>query len=514
MPRDAQERLAENPRVNGQEETDGTTGHSKERPHRALALEATPAPIVSGRAAKIPPFYERPTASNISFEEGGVFNVSKPCNRQPNPLSVSRGVRSRPMEEEVIPAKVETIPLLSPTMESELLKETSWVFPHTKVNATKEEDSAAFPAWEENFQDLSGWCMDTFQGQCDFHIGESTTFKLSGTKYEGNGILSSEEGGLKDLTSVTDEEKWNIKMNTAGLTERSDDNGHGLQSTAEPSSRYGKKENATETGASSLWLSKETATAATTASPWNKQTDTEAASTPFQSKHHIGDVELDDACPTSFDSVQSQRETWDVLRVVETTGSDTFDLLSYLCDDEMRSPEGSVSTDSSTVSKLRAVATKSSSPFLQTPVKIKSEKNETTRRRLESRTTSTITSSSLEVPLVSSRRSERTRAHTVSKVEKSYSKTKRERSSGRKRYIESDSDDRTSSSHYRESREKNNEASRKSRMNKKAKETEMAMRAIELERDNRILKMKVEELEKLVTSMRTALLRSALKKEF
>jgi len=71
------------------------------------------------------------------------------------------------------------VPLLSPTMESELLKEP-WVFPRTKANPVKEEDVAALSAWEEDFQDLSSWCRDTFQGRCDFHIGESTTFKLSG----------------------------------------------------------------------------------------------------------------------------------------------------------------------------------------------------------------------------------------------------------------------------------------------------------------------------------------------
>lgn len=110
-----------------------------------------------------------------------IFQVSKSCNRQPLPLSVSRGVRSRPLGEGIVACtKIDTIPLLSPTMESELLKEP-WIFPHTKANATKEEDTAAFSAWEEDFQDLSSWCMDTFQAQCDFHIGESTTFKLSGT---------------------------------------------------------------------------------------------------------------------------------------------------------------------------------------------------------------------------------------------------------------------------------------------------------------------------------------------
>lgn len=97
--------------------------------------------------------------------------------------------------------------------------------------------------------------------------------------------------------------------------------------------------------------------------------------------------------------------------------------------------------------------------------------------------------------------------------EKTAVREKRERN-GRKRYYESESEEDVAHLQYRESREKNNEASRKSRMNKKAKESEMVMKAMELERDNRILKMKVEELEKLVTSMRSALLRSALKKEF
>lgn len=106
------------------------------------------------------------------------FQVSKSCNRQQLPLSVTRGVRSRPLGD-ATSTKVETVPLLSPTMETELLKEP-WVFPRTKANPTKEEDMAALSAWEEDFQDLSSWCMDTFQGQCDFHIGESTTFKLSG----------------------------------------------------------------------------------------------------------------------------------------------------------------------------------------------------------------------------------------------------------------------------------------------------------------------------------------------
>ncbi|KOC68488.1 hypothetical protein WH47_10728, partial [Habropoda laboriosa] len=461
---------------------------------------------------KIPPVYERPTASNISFEKGGVFNVSKPCNRQPRLSSASRGVRLWPLEEES--SKMDTVPLLSPTMESELLK-GPWVFPQPKTNITKEEEKATSSTWEENFQDLSGWCMDTFQGQCDFHAGESPTFKLSGTKYEGNSVLSSEERVLKDLMSVADEEKWNVKMNTAETNEPLSNNCQSLQLTSDVTSKYEKEDSTAVSNTPNLWLKLSKGSAATiNRSSWSKQNNTDV-STPSQSRYPIEDIDLNNAGPTSFDSIENQRETWDVLKTVETTGSDTFDLLSYLCDDEMRSPEGSVSTDSSVASKPWST-TSSSVTTPQTSIKVKTEKNETVPPSTESRAASTITSSSsMETSsTVTSRRTERvTRSTVTNKVEKTYSRARREKAS-RKRYVEtSDTDDQTFVSHYRESREKNNEASRKSRMNKKAKEIEMSNKATELERVNRMLKMKVEELEKLVTTMRSALLRSALKKE-
>lgn len=177
--------------------------------------------------------------------------------------------------------------------------------------------------------------------------------------------------------------------------------------------------------------------------------------------------------------------------------------------DEIYSPGGSTSTDTSTIFNLR-------SP-IQPTVSQNAEKAVGTEIKVEkirriTRSTSTVTSSSSDTSPISSRRSGRTRTITNSnKVDNKYSNGKREK---RKRSAEDTaSDTRVDTFSYRESREKNNEASRKSRMNKKAKETEMALRAIELEKDNRILKMKVEELEKLVISMRNALLKSALKKE-
>ena len=115
--------------------------------------------------------------------------------------------------------------------------------------------------------------------------------------------------------------------------------------------------------------------------------------------------------------------------------------------------------------------------------------------------------------LLQERRSMRQRRSRKDSTTSSTTSTSRGR--GRKRIFQEDSDcdESDDDETYRETREKNNEASRKSRMNKKAKEIEMSKRAVVLEKDNRILKMKVEELEKLVTSMRNALLRSALKRE-
>lgn len=477
-----------------------------------LQVEGTSLPIVLGRASKIPPIYEGQTASNISFEEGGVLNLPKPCNRQPLLSSVSRGVRSRPQEENAASVKVETVPLLSPTMELELLKEP-WIFPQPKANLTREEDSSIVSAWEENFQDLSGWCMDTFQSQCDFHIGESTNSKLSGTKYEGNSVLSSEEGVFKDLTSVTDEEKWSMKMNSTGIPNQSSNSGRTIESTSEASTRYIKGDTTTDIDTSNLWVKiPKGAATNTNGISWGRQNGADL-NVAFHTKHRVDKLDIDEACPTSFDSTDIQHEAWDVLRTVETTGSDEFDLLSYLCDDEARSPDGSVSTDSSTISRPQPIPEPTGLRHEDNAVQVKVESDEPLRPKMETRGTCTVTSTSLETPTINTRKTERTRTIASSKVEKTYSRARRERQEKR-RYTESDSDDRMSLSHYRESREKNNEASRKSRMNKKAKETEMAMRAIELERDNRILKMKVEELEKLVTSMRSALLRSALKKEF
>lgn len=412
--------------------------------------------------------------------------------------------------------------MLSPTMENQLLREP-WVFPRAATtNVTTEEDSAALSAWEENFQDLSGWCIDVFQAPCAFPIGESGIFKLSGTKYEGNGVFALEEGLFKELSSANNKEECNPETNKRPLT----------TSTPELAMDSGEERR----GSSHRHHA-----------PWHVQNAMDLAEPSFCSGGQrtaataTTQLDLDDvACPASIDSTENPREAWDVLRTVETIGSDTFDLLSYLCDDDVHSPEGSAVSDSSgPLSEQRPLFKPSASPAAEdstvlllppapppSVVRVKTEREEAPMfcPRPGKRLSSTITSSALDTPGTSSRRSEKssTRTLTGTRSKGPYEQRRRESKVKKYRYCTDDgdgesADDNThgkAGSHYRESREKNNEASRKSRMNKKAKESEMATRAVQLERDNRILKMKVEELEKLVTSMRSTLLRSALKREF
>jgi hypothetical protein len=67
------------------------------------------------------------------------------------------------------------------------------------------------------------------------------------------------------------------------------------------------------------------------------------------------------------------------------------------------------------------------------------------------------------------------------------------------------------SDRYRELRDKNNEAARKSRLNRKAREREMREAAAKFERDNHSLKIKVGELEQLVKRLREELHEATIK---
>lgn len=83
-----------------------------------------------------------------------------------------------------------------------------------------------------------------------------------------------------------------------------------------------------------------------------------------------------------------------------------------------------------------------------------------------------------------------------------------------RRYSNCSSEDLTQleSEKYRELRNKNNEASRRSRANRKSREVEMRDHALKLEAENRRLKVKADEMEKLVKRLRNCLMQLVLKR--
>jgi len=102
--------------------------------------------------------------------------------------------------------------------------------------------------------------------------------------------------------------------------------------------------------------------------------------------------------------------------------------------------------------------------------------------------------------------------------------TRKRRSSNSSASIQTDDDDypkhrkpnedyHSSDDKYRQLRDRNNEASRKSRATRKARENELNGSASQLEATNRKLAIKAEELEKMVNDMRQALLKIMTKKK-
>lgn len=71
----------------------------------------------------------------------------------------------------------------------------------------------------------------------------------------------------------------------------------------------------------------------------------------------------------------------------------------------------------------------------------------------------------------------------------------------------------TPEARYRELRDKNNEASRKSRLKRKVKENELELEGDDLEERNRKLRVRVEELEKTVSRFRNNLMTLMLHKK-
>lgn len=133
-------------------------------------------------------------------------------------------------------------------------------------------------------------------------------------------------GILKDLRSTTDDEKWDLRMNTVKTTEKPSGNDHLLLSPSTLAHKYEKGYGNEENYLSSSWLMSPESTASTsTSSSKQRNADAHGGATLQNAARN----DLDYVRPTSFDSTAIQRETWDELH---TIGSDTFDLLSYLCD--------------------------------------------------------------------------------------------------------------------------------------------------------------------------------------
>lgn len=437
--------------------------------------------------------------------------VLSSCNRQPRLSSVSHGVRSRPPEEATRASpKTEMIPLLSPTMETEMLKE-SWTIPKLKsnnyLNMEEEEKNQKFSIWEENFQDLSGWCMDQFPQQYDFPIGEAINSKLTDMNYENDVSVVVNES--KEFANVYDKKRTN------------DDDDDDILHIADFSNltsavKFEKISNITLAKDADIWHNLIT----------EKTIDTAV------------NIDIASQTPNKVTNLKVQLPTQQVTQakimdplepnVLSTYTSyepESFDLLSYLCDDEVALPATSAPSTSQKI--IETNATMPSQTIANNGRQLRKRNESMIKEKIEHYETMIPSSStSSYLPSPSSSSSSSTSEKSLKKVTlKRGRKPKNivkidnekchEKKRGPKRKLEIDySDDEDfSDNSYRESREKNNQASRKSRMNKKAKEEEMSKRASQLEKDNKILKMKVEELEKLVTSMRMALLQSAMKRE-
>lgn len=117
-------------------------------------------------------------------------------------------------------------------------------------------------------------------------------------------------------------------VKTTTTTGESSDNRHLLLSPSGLTNKYEKGYGNEENYASSSWLMSPESTASTSTSS-SKQHNTTDVSASIQPEYRASN---DYACPASFDSTASQQETWDELPTIEAIGSDTFDLLSYLCD--------------------------------------------------------------------------------------------------------------------------------------------------------------------------------------
>ncbi|XP_015593423.1 uncharacterized protein LOC107266912 [Cephus cinctus] len=422
-------------------------------------------------------------------------------------------------------------------MESELLQE-SWALPQNTQEMTSTPSPVSFN-WEENFQDLSGWCMDLpipFPEPCDFLIGEETALKISDTEMDGNQVSIIQEGDVKGASSVESRQFTTVGGDTSG-SKLSDvpviptaQQIKYEELTQYPNTSHVPEEVNVRDVLLNLLGTSDSAShglpniiaedVAQHPLPWITNVDVEEDDT--TSNHHksLVNINVDETYTGTLGSNRNHQDTWE--EVVCPKKNSEFDLLSYLSDDKIFSSASDDATHSSLMSESTTASTlnniRNNNPRTVQPVRQRSAHYSITSTSSSASTSSlssTVSSISTTQTCESfSKRVSRTSNRHKTSYEQLVKKEPRESRRGVKRYTESDSEDDGASDYsYRESRDKNNEASRRSRMNKKAKEREMNKKAIDLEKDNRILKMKVEKLEKVVISMRTALLNSALNKD-
>ncbi|XP_015511946.1 uncharacterized protein [Neodiprion pinetum] len=412
--------------------------------------------------------------------------------------------------------KQETYPLLSPVMESELLLEP-WPPLKNSKGSTPMVSTPSF--WKEDFQDLSDWCVDpqsisrfniprSPQGQRDYPIGEDIKTKISGVKdnYYNLSNIKSEFG---ESTEISD--SWTVKNNIESA-----------EMSFGGSQPLGQDQFNTTMDISNVWMDLTPAT-----NTYEQQAANSTKFIPninksipdssfemngenfdnwFPITTNVGDFPCNDLVninqpnynPTTLDNYQSTSanstvEEQETQLLADNLLTDlefqSFDLLTYVCEENGQSlMNKSETTASEIVEPSQVVNTnkrKSSKENKSIHVKAKTEP--------------------VVPPLKISLKA------TKSPIKKRRISKDVDQESGN--YTDTDSDSQTSDYSYRELREKNNKASRKSRINKKVKEAEMMKKANDLEKANAILKMKAKELEKLVIAMRETLLQLALKKE-
>ncbi|XP_044593672.1 GATA zinc finger domain-containing protein 8-like [Cotesia glomerata] len=442
-------------------------------------------------------------------------------------------------------------PIISPTTEKELMKDLMWITKasssssmNSSPNLMDEDNTTIFsPTWEENYQDLSGWCsripMD--HRSYSFPVGESlngrhSDMKIDDQTYSTNVGVEVLDVGMTSATIDLDDFKQQNNINNDNNLNNSNNMNNIIKNNKnvmlppidddKPIMLGGNIDVLDE------WLDLPKSSIASRTDEWIRLVDNDKMDEPLQ---RLEINQLNDNF--NLDNSYSAEPTinWDIINNFDNNKKD-FDLLSYLCDDNLNSPE-SISTDSIDI-------------YQASTSYINNNKNEgistrvhNTRNRKRNYSQETITSPSkntddLDIkPLkpsfasamspstessLSGAGSTKTTTRAIKLTKTIKTRMKKEvidsfdtqSRRGRKRQYDSESEGENSDSSYRESREKNNEASRKSRMNKKAKEKGMMMEAVSLDKTNRILKSRVEQLEKMVLTMRAAILKSALRRNF